>query len=166
MPESSVCDRCNESISKGEGYSFFSSASMNGQLTGNMLLCEDCTALIVTPENWTKEIPKRRELSGEDILSNPNALLDMINLVNADSIVQGCKKKGFSPEQAKEKARDFARRWWNEPNATEVESAKFWSSGVSKASTSPAQRTGCLLMLGLMTLACFGLPVLCFLTAF
>ena len=141
LPESGVCDRCNGSIPKGEGYSFFSSASMQvpgmKQLTGNMLLCEDCTTKIMTPEQWRKEIPKQRELSGTDILANPNALLDMMHEVNADSIVQNCKERGLTPEQAKAKAREFAKRWWTAPEATQRESAKFWTS----SSSTPAAPT-------------------------
>jgi len=133
-----TCDHCNRPIENGSGYCFFSSASIGlpgtQQLTGNMMLCSDCTNKTINPDNWRRRIPERRELTGADILADPKALLDNIRAANEDSIVQNCRTHGFTPEQAKAKARELAQRWWRDPETAQRENARFWTSGSALSS--------------------------------
>jgi len=144
MPDHAICDHCNGRIEHGEGYTFFSSASIGlpgmEQLTGNMMLCEECTNRIITVENWLRApSPSRREISGADFLANPSAMFDTMRRTNEDSIIQNCQAHGFTPNQAKAKARELAQQWWIDPESAQRESARFWSSK-SRSSTAPARR--------------------------
>lgn len=100
--------------------------------TGGMMLCESCTGRIITEENWRKHIPARREMTGADILANPMALFDQIQNANGDAIVKLCKRHGFTPDEARAKARELAQAWWVDPSNGEAAAATFWKTPPKK----------------------------------
>jgi hypothetical protein len=133
MPDSAVCDHCSGPIEKGGGFVFYSTAAggMPGMLqeTGNMMLCDRCANEIVSAAGYGKTLPAQREITGADLLADPMIMLKMMKEHNAASIVKLCKTHGFTPEQAKAKARELAQKWWDDPNNAQLESAAFWKSG-------------------------------------
>ena len=143
---SAICDRCNGSIPDGGGYVFYSTAAMGfagmgtPQETGNMMLCDDCTGQIITPDGYASQGPDVQEVSGADILDNPFGLMEMMRKANDSAIIKRCRAHGLTPEQAREKAREFAVMWWKDSDAAQVASRDFWKS-------TPAAAGGCVILL-------------------
>ncbi len=131
MANTASCDMCSTSIKRGDGYVFYSTAGSgttpgNIQEVGNMLLCKKCTNKICSKSGFDKEIPAVQKFSGaEDMMK----IWTMMNDANHVSIVKRCKVHGFSPTQAKAKAREFATLYWQNPKKAERKSEKFWKSG-------------------------------------
>lgn len=139
-PDGAVCDHCNGHIPRLQGFAFFCSAAvgMPGLMldVGNMLLCDACTDQIVNDANWAKTVPAQKEMSAQDFLANSMALMEAFDDVKANGIIAVCKSHGFTPQQARDKARILAIQWWVDPQAAQAESAAFWTSA-SKAQLQP-----------------------------
>jgi len=157
MAKTAVCDDCMGTINEGAGYLFYSDAGpvLGGAVleTGNMLLCENCTNRICSPEGFAKKMPASQELSA-DFLADPGNLKRLMRDSNMVSIVQKCKAHGFTPEQAKAKAHEFALLWWSNGEVDQVgkQAKTFWKSGKQAAATEQASATsGCFI-----ATACYG----------
>ena len=150
MAKTAMCDDCSAIINEGDGYIFYSTAGSGfaGVVleTGNMLLCQKCTDRICSPEGFAKKIPASQELSG-GILVDPGEYSRMMRDANLVSIVQRCKAHGFTPEQAKAKAHEFALLWWTNREKAQLDSAAFWKSGKQTSDS------GCF-----VATACYGSP--------
>lgn len=124
--EESVCDRCSQSISKGEGHLFYSSNELMGDTVGNMLLCDQCTNGLINNEMYTKNY----QIDGRDLMTvtDPKEMKAAIQQANDLGIIVQCKTLGLSPNEAKEKARELAVLFWENREKAEAESKTFWTS--------------------------------------
>ena len=139
MSDTATCDRCNGSINRGEGFVVYSKASFGPpnalQETGNMLLCGSCVDDILNANNFATEFPQQQELSA-DILTDMARLRPIMQQANTASIVGLCKKRGLGPHEAKAKAREFARSWWQDARKAQLDAASYWTSAEETAGSS------------------------------
>ena len=135
MADAAVCDQCNAEINPGSGYLFYSAACCDtttpGDIgeTGNVLLCDECTRQICSPEGFAKGMPEDSGGGHRNLLArllDPMTMIRFVKEANAASIVQRAKKHEFSPEQAAARARELAELWWEDRGKAEAESAAFW----------------------------------------
>jgi len=180
MAQKASCDRCHRFIANGGGYYFYSSTGevkLGLKKTGAMLLCEPCTDEIINDGNWrvTKEdlwkievelvevLFRIREKAGELTKAEELEFAEALQRANDASIVGHCTNQEFSPDEAKAKAQEFAKRWWEDPKAAEGESTAFWTGSAKKRKadaepSKPRSKLGCLIGCGvafvLLTGAC------------
>lgn len=128
-----VCDRCSNHISKGDGYAFYSSAQVSGRTVGNMLLCDACTAAVITDDMFGKRFAPTAVRAGDEV-----AMREATNAATAAGIAERCRAHGFAPDQAKAKARELATRFWNDlANGGQAVRA-FWTSAGAQPPSVPA----------------------------
>ena len=115
------CDDCGKEIlatNENSGYAFYSDVKLMGMVpVGNMLICEACTQRIVSPGSFAA--PRKHKGSFS---------VDMLNEVNAESIIARCKKFGLSPEQAKQKARELGLEFQKNTERGQNLTEAFWTS--------------------------------------
>lgn len=124
MSDQIVCDLCGHPVRHGDGYVFYSSNEVLGQVTGNMLLCERCTKNVITEVAFTKA--QHTNVNTDDFVRlSGQERIEAVRAMNAAGIVQVCKIHGFTPTEAREKARELALAWWAAPAKAE-EIGLFW----------------------------------------
>ena len=123
------CDHCNTLMNEGEGFAFFSDASMRNLVIGSMVICGTCTDSIITDASFT------RSSKYSKVISDP----DLLNIINEECIIRICKEHGFSPAAAKNKARKLALAFYNNPDRSTEAAMDFWVSR-PKATSSKAKR--------------------------
>jgi hypothetical protein len=127
-----ICDQCNVNIQRDGGFIFYSSAGLGSpgkvKETGNMFLCEQCTNKICTPTGFADWSSTISESDVNAISGDPKKLMIYLGQKNnAIGIAAVCNKHGLTPEQAKDKARELALLFWQDPEKAQMESVKFWS---------------------------------------
>jgi hypothetical protein len=106
-------------MSENSGYVFYSDVKLMGILpVGSMLICEACTQRIISTESFAA--PRKHTGS----FSDP----DMLNELNAESIIARCKTFGLSPERAKQKARELALEVQKNKERGQDIAYAFWTS--------------------------------------
>ena len=129
MDGKTICNHCTGKITQGEGYLFYSSASLFHDVnmeTGNIFLCEKCTDLICSPEGFAKEFSDDQEIASPDLYVDTTAVSTKMKDANHQSIVASCKRKKLSPAKARKIAHKLAVLWWKNPLKAESESEKAW----------------------------------------
>lgn len=134
MTDHATCDRCQATLSPNEGFAFYSSSSTVGQNisqeAGAMLLCKFCTDEITSDDCWHADREAPEAIMGMAVLLDPIRLLEKIQSAVSHGIVDTCKAHGLDPEHARDKARELALRWWEDPGQGEAESTEFWRSAL------------------------------------
>jgi hypothetical protein len=132
VTDTATCDRCNEAISKADGFLVYSETitGLPGTLreTGNMLLCQACINEILTVDNFTKVFPEEQPLPA-DVINDLAKLRHAMRGANTASVVDLCKQRGLSLEQAQTKARELAQAWWEDRTRGARDAASFWKPG-------------------------------------
>lgn len=126
-----ICDCCNAAIEKGEGFIFYSSACCffegSALEQGNMFLCKSCAENTVNEGTYRKQFPQKQKLKEMDVKGDMMKLLAMMNEANAASIIEHCKRRRLSPEDARKVAHEFAMLWWKNKETACVVAASFWN---------------------------------------
>ncbi len=83
MNASTVCDQCNASLAKNEGFLFYSTVRVgpadSETTVGNLLLCTQCTDELIHLSRWKKPIRNRKPTI--------QAVISTVKLVNEDVTV-------------------------------------------------------------------------------
>jgi hypothetical protein len=94
-----------------------------GMTVGNMFLCETCTASVITEDMFAKKFAPAAVNAGD--LAN---MLEAVNAANAVGIAERCRAHGLSATQAKAKAKELAKLYWNDPAHGGQAIKAFWTS--------------------------------------
>ena len=127
MAGTAICNHCTVKINEGDGYLFYSSASLFHDLnqeTGNIFLCEECTDLIDSPQGFNKQFIEDQKVASPDLYVDTTAVSTKMNDANHQRIVASCKTKKLSPDKAKKIAHKLAILWWKNPLKAESKSEK------------------------------------------
>lgn len=113
-----VCDDCSKEFNDSGGYAFYSDVPM----MGNMLLCKACTDRIISTESFAA--PRKYSVSF-DLLSING---DQMREINAEAIIARCKRFGFTPSQAKQKAKELGLAFHKDKMHGQDLIYEFWRS--------------------------------------
>jgi hypothetical protein len=112
------CDDCSKESTDSGGYAFYSDVPM----MGNMLLCASCTNRIITDQTFAAP---RKHSGSFDLLSLQG---NKLNELNAEAIVARCKRFGFTPSQAKQKAKELGLEFHKDKDHGQDLVYTFWKS--------------------------------------
>jgi hypothetical protein len=112
------CDDCSKEYTDSGGYVFYSDVPM----MGNMLLCSSCTNRIISDQTFAAP---RKHSGSFDLLSLQG---NKLNELNAESIVTRCKRFGFTPSQAKQKAKELGLEFHKDNDHGQELAYTFWRS--------------------------------------
>lgn len=121
-----ICDRCSkQKVTKENGYLFYSFAEFQGFVFGNLLMCGNCVDHVITDKNF-------REMQDQTpgLMSSQVDLADTIEFIkinNDISIIKQCISLNLSPVEAKQKAKNLANAFFENPEATKPRVEKEWA---------------------------------------
>ncbi len=125
--EVAECDRCSATVVKGQGFLAYSEAALYGVTThpittGVMLMCDTCANELFQERTWNdvdaaQPYVDTFSLSWEERKRELAAGVNPYKRANDVSIVVRSKRMGLRHDQARVRARELAKLWWQDEDA-------------------------------------------------
>jgi len=136
VSEHAICDLCNTAVARPSGCVFYeppleiltNQANLPGMKIkpGPSLWCDDCTARLVAAASRSEPSQPLPELSGPEILANPQLLREALQTQRVRAILDREKQLGRSGLDLDFRGRKCAQVHWNEPERVELAVALEW----------------------------------------